>query len=102
MEYLLVMSLSGSAMMLLYLICRRLMRNRFPARLQYLLAKAAVLYYLIPLPFLKRWYDRMALQMKPRQQNKAVGISPEWSNYAVYANGNVHINVYMKIKQIGI
>ncbi len=32
--------------MLLYLICRRLMRNRFPARLQYLLAKAAVLYYL--------------------------------------------------------
>ncbi len=86
--------------MLLYLICRRLMRNRFPARLQYLLAKAAVLYYLIPLPFLKRWYDRMALQMIPRQQNKAVGISPEWSNYAVYANGNVHINVYMKTQII--
>lgn len=53
MEYLLVMSLSGSTMTGIYLLLRYLFKGKISARLYYLLAKVAVIYYLIPLPFLK-------------------------------------------------
>ncbi len=56
MEYLLVMSLSGSTMTGIYLLLRYLFKGKISARLYYLLAKVAVIYYLIPLPFLKGWY----------------------------------------------
>ena len=49
MEYLLVMSLSGSAMTGIYLLLRFLLRKRVCARLYDLLARVAILYYLVPL-----------------------------------------------------
>lgn len=54
MKYLLIMSLSGSTMVVIYMLSRGLWRGKMSARLQYLFIKAAMLYYLIPLPFVKK------------------------------------------------
>lgn len=59
MEYLLVMVLSGTTMTVMYLLLRRLLKKKLCAKAYYFLAKVAVLYYLIPLPFLKSWYRDM-------------------------------------------
>ena len=50
------MSLSGSIMMLLYLSVTYGSGKRISAEWRYLMLKASILYYLIPLPFLKRIY----------------------------------------------
>ena len=50
------MSMSGSIMMLLYLSVTYGSGKRISAEWRYLMLKASILYYLIPLPFLKRIY----------------------------------------------
>lgn len=56
MEYLLVMALSGSTMTGIYLLLRYLFQDKICARLYDLLARVAILYYLVPLPYLKKYY----------------------------------------------
>lgn len=98
MEYLLVMALSGSTMMFVYLIARHLLKRKVCARLFYLLAKAVILYYLIPLPFLKKLYLR-ALRPVVRKNRLAVTrIATAWTNYAVHADGRLYFNDYTKIQ----
>lgn len=98
MEYLLVMALSGSTMMFVYLIARHLLKRKVCARLFYLLAKAVILYYLIPLPFLKKLYLR-ALRLVVRKNRLAVTrIATAWTNYAVHADGRLYFNDYTKIQ----
>lgn len=100
MEYLLVMSLSGSTMMGIYVLCRCLTKDKVSARMQYLLVRAAVLFYLIPLPVLKKWYSRIYVHILPMKKIKVVRIMPDRSSYAVYANGTMHINDHLKIQII--
>ena len=100
MEYLLIMSLSGSTMTALCVVFGRIMRDRCPARLQYLLLKAAVLYYLVPLPFLKSWYDSIAGFVLAKGQMKAAQVSLKWGNYAIQVNGRVYPNTHLKIQII--
>lgn len=45
MEYLLVMSLSGSMIVGMYLLLKRLLGNKVSARLYYLIARAAIPFY---------------------------------------------------------
>lgn len=98
MEYLLVMALSGSTMMFVYLIARHLLKRKVCARLFYLLAKAVILYYLIPLPFLKKLYLR-ALRLVVRKNRLAVTrIATAWTNCAVHADGRLYFNDYTKIQ----
>lgn len=59
MEYLLVMSISGTTSACICILLKYLMKDRISAGMQYLLLKISVLYYLIPLPFLKKWYQDM-------------------------------------------
>ncbi len=99
MKYLLTMSLSGSTMAGIYMLLRGLLRDNVPARLQYLLVKAAILYYLIPLPFVKRWYVNIAEHLLPERKNIAQA-STAWAGYMVHANEKIYINVYMKIQVI--
>ncbi len=80
MEYILVMSLAGSTMTLVYLIAK-LLRKRIPARLHYLLAKMAVLYYLIPLPFLKSGYKVFFNTVMPKRQTVRRQPPLRWRNY---------------------
>ena len=79
MEYLLVMSLSGSAMMGIYLLLKRLLRDEVSTRLYYLVAKAAVLFYLIPFPFLKGWYREIIRAVLPKGQAESVKIPAAWT-----------------------
>ncbi|MBD5518472.1 MAG: hypothetical protein HDR07_08270, partial [Lachnospiraceae bacterium] len=50
MEYLLVMSFSGSTMMGIYLLIKHLLKDKVSSRLYYLIIKESILFFLIPLP----------------------------------------------------
>ncbi|MBD5477237.1 MAG: M56 family metallopeptidase [Lachnospiraceae bacterium] len=99
MKYLLIMSLSGSTMVGIYMLLRGLLRDKMSARLQYLFVKAAILYYLIPLPFVKRWYINIAEHLQPERKSIAQA-SAAWAGYMVHANEKIYINGYMKIQII--
>lgn len=98
MEYLLVMSLSGSTMTGIYLILRYLLRNKGCARSYYWFAKAAVLYYLIPLPFLKTWYRDILRVIRPKEQEVSVQIPLRWKNYVIHGNEELHLNIYARLQ----
>lgn len=85
-------------MTLLCLLLRSLLKDRISARIYYLLAKAAVLYYLVPLPFLKRWYGKIIRAVMPEKQLKLDQIALRWTNYAVHADERIHVNVYAGIQ----
>lgn len=69
MKYLLIMSLSGSIMVLLYMIITYASRKRISADWRYLMLKAAILYYLIPLPFLQRVYIKIIELLPDRKED---------------------------------
>lgn len=94
MEYLLVMALSGSTMTCVYLLVHRIVRERLSARAYYLLARAAVLYYLIPLPFLKDWYREVVPSAMWERRMATDRIPLTWTNYAVHADGDFHVNIF--------
>lgn len=98
MKYLLAMTLSGSVMVGIYMLLRYATRNKIPMRLQYVLAKAAVLYYLIPLPFIKKWYDEIAIRIHPVSMEKILRVSPKWNYYAVRINEKLYYNNSTKIQ----
>lgn len=98
MEYLLVMSLSGSVMTVICLVLRRLLKGKVSTRLFYLLEKVAVLYYLIPLPFLKGWYREALSHIIPQRPMKIEQISLIWTNHVVHADGKMYFNAYAVIQ----
>lgn len=101
MEYILVMSLAGSTMTLVYLIAK-LLRKRIPARLHYLLAKMAVLYYLIPLPFLKSRYKVFFNAVMPKRQTVMRQIPLRWTNYFVRGEEKLYLNIYARVQIVVI
>ncbi len=98
MELLRVMTLSGSTMTVICLLVRLLLRNRVSARLYYLLARVAVLYYLIPLPFLKEWYREGLWLILPENEAETAQLSLTWISYAVHADGETYANFYAKVQ----
>ena len=98
MEYLLVMSFSGSVMVGIYMLLHWFLKDKMSARLQYLLAKAAVLYYLLPLPFLKKWYGKLAASLMPERTMGVIRIFIKWENYIIRANGKLYFNKYLKMQ----
>lgn len=82
----------------IYLLLRSLLRDRISAGLYYLLTKAALLYYLVPLPFLKRWYGAAIQTVTPKGQMKIAQIPLTWTNYAVHADGKMYVNTYTGIQ----
>ena len=100
MEYLLVMSLSGSTMVGLYLLLKCLLKDRVSARLYYLLLKEAVLFFLIPLPFLKGWYRKLIRVIMPggRQEGVTVEIPVKWTRYVVHVGEKTYVNSYGSIQ----
>ncbi len=97
MKYLLIMSFSGSTMVVIYMLFRILLRDQMPARLQYLLAKIAALFYLIPLPFVKEWYVALAGQLRPKRKSVS-NISAVWAGCMVHTNEKTYINEYLKVQ----
>ncbi|MDE6212361.1 MAG: M56 family metallopeptidase [Lachnospiraceae bacterium] len=98
MEYILVMSLSGSTMTILYLLAKYLLRDKISARMHYLLAKAAVLYYLIPLPFLKSWYMKIISMVMPKERAESVQVTLRWTNYVLRSEEKMYLNIYAKLQ----
>jgi len=100
MKSLLVMSLSGSTMTVICLLLRFLLRNRVSARLYYLLARVAVLYYLIPLPFLKEWYRNGMRIIFMKRRMKTAQIPLTRISYAVHMGKETYANFYAKIQTV--
>lgn len=56
MNYIFTMTASGTCIYLAYMLIRRIVGNRLSEKWYYGLLKAAVMYFLIPMPFLKQFY----------------------------------------------
>lgn len=56
MNLILSMTLSGSVMVILCMILKTTLRRFLPKRIQYTLWRICLLYFLVPLPFLKKFY----------------------------------------------
>ena len=69
MEYLLNMSLSGSLLWLLYLLIKFSAGERLSDGWRYVLLKCTLLYFLVPIPFIKKFYgfvwERIIMQKEP-------------------------------------
>ena len=100
MEYLLVMSLSGSTMMGLYFLLKFLLKDNVSSRLYYLILKENVLFFLIPLPFLKNWYRKVIRTAMPNVQMKDVEIPVTWTKYVVHAGDKMYVNTYAAVQTI--
>ena len=98
MGYILVMTLSGSTMTVIYLLAKYLLRDRISARLHYLVAKAAVLYYLIPLPFLKGWYKKIINVVMPAERAASAKVTLRWTNYVLHSDEKLYLNFYAKLQ----
>ena len=98
MGYLMGMSLSGTAMTGICALIRECRKHKVSARSAYLLAKAAILYCLIPLPELGERYSRILMYVTGISSRHVSDFSPRWSYYIIRANGDVYINSYMKIQ----
>lgn len=94
MECLLVMALSGSTMTGIYLSLRYLLKDRICARLYDLLAKVAILYYLVPLPYLKKYYVAVIRFLWPESSLKISRVPLTWRNHIVHTEGTMHINIF--------
>ncbi len=94
MEYLLVMSLSGSTMTGIYLLLRYLLKDKICARLYDLLARAAILYYLVPLPYLKKYYVAAIRLFLPESSLGISRVPLTWRNHIVHAEGKMHVNIF--------
>ena len=107
MEYILMMTLSGSTLTACCWILRRLLRNKISADFFYLLAKAAVLYYLIPLPFLKKWYGEVIrIAVPERRMGSAkmeiAQVPLRWTKYIVDVDGRTYTNNYMQLQTAAV
>ncbi|MDE7199925.1 MAG: M56 family metallopeptidase [Lachnospiraceae bacterium] len=100
MEYLLVMSLSGSTMMGIYFLLKYLLKDKASSRLYYLIIKGAVLFFLIPLYFLKGWYRKIIWVAILKGQMKGVHIPVTWTQYAVHTGEKTYVNFFTAIQAI--
>lgn len=102
MEYLLIMSLSGSVMTGILLFTRGFLKDRLCAGFYYVLARAAVLYYLIPLPFLKKWYRAAAERFLTSYSIGTSRIPLTRASYALHAEEELYVNFYAKAQTIAV
>ncbi len=93
-----MMALSGTAMTVNCLVWRRLLWSRVSARAFYLLAKAAVLYYLIPLPFLKMWYKDALKRFLQKSYMVEAQVPLTWRSYAIHAEEKLYVNIFAMIQ----
>lgn len=102
-----MMTLSGSTITAVCWILRRLLRDRIGAGFYYLLAKAAVLYYLIPLPFLKEWYGKAIRIILPERRMEPAKmeiaqVPLAWTKYIVDVDGRTYTNNYMQLQTAAV
>lgn len=98
MEYLVVMSLSGSTITVIYLLLRLLFKKKICARFYDLLARVAILYYLVPLPYLKKCYVVVLRLFLPESSIKIFHVPLTWRNHIVHAEGTMYVNEYASLQ----
>lgn len=100
MNIVLTMSLSGSVSFLFFLLLRYGLGKKIGGRWQYLLMRITILYYLVPLPFLKKFYVWIGASVKEVLQ--IVG-GPEveytYSSKGVVVNGGGEVFLNKVLEQ---
>lgn len=93
MDFILVMMLSGSCMVFLYLLLKILLGEKLSAAWRYRLLKAVILYYLIPPFFLKNIYKGAAKLFSVKAGAASEEVIQIFQNKAlIFSNGE---NIYM-------
>lgn len=103
MNYLLIMTLSGSVMMLLYLLTKLLLKEKLSAKWSYRLIKAVTLYFLIPLPWLKSAYTALleAVMSRIQMQEEAAVFSTFQGKSLMFFDGeNYYVNQPLQIQLV--
>ncbi len=100
MEYLLVMSLSGSTMTGIHLLLWYLLKDKICARFYNLLARMAILYYLIPLPYLKKYYIAVFRDLWQESSLEISRVPLTLRNHIVHAEGAMHVNIFASIQTV--
>ena len=67
MSYILTMTFSGSMMLLLYICLKYITGEKISATWKYRMLKVVIIYYLFPLPFLKRIYVECFHRIVPKE-----------------------------------
>ena len=104
MNYIMTMSLSGSCMVLLTLFLVWVARGKCTAKIQYLMLKISILYYLIPLPFLRDWYRNIAGYVAQNWIHMTSGEEIVFmsgdENRIIFVNNKFYFNDMLKISII--
>lgn len=102
MRYIFVMSLSGSMMFLLCLILKNVIGNKYSFLLQFLMMKIAVIYYLLPLPFLKSGYQKLMHCFTGiiKEKNKTVLIYDSNKSSVINVGDQLYFNNFFKCQSI--
>ena len=98
MRYILVMSLSGSMMFVLYLFYKCITQKKYSLSMDYLLLKAAAVYYLLPLPFIKIAYQKLIHYLEDSlwKEPKAILIYDTNKSCIVNIDGEIYFNHMLK------
>lgn len=105
MEYILLTTLSGSCMTLLYLIFMISFRNCNVEKLKYLFLKICMLFYLVPLLFLKKLYQALLAYlpvMRKSTEAAGEGLIYTWSDRATLVTGEGTRYYYNEILQLQV
>ena len=98
MNYIFTMTLSGSGLFLVYSLLRLALRGTGAATWYYRLLKVTALYFLIPLPFLKRLYVNI-LNMWQKTALQAEGKVYHQEDWIMFVNDNfLKMNNTLKIQ----
>ena len=98
MNYIFTMTLSGSSLFLLYGLLRLVLYGRMSEKWYYRLLKVTALYFLIPLPYLKRFYVNI-LDMWQKAALQVEGKVYHQEDWVVFVNDNfLKFNNTLKIQ----
>ncbi len=99
MNYILTLCLSGSVMGLMYFAIKHMASSRLSAEWQYRMIKGVIIFYLLPLPFLKKFYVA-ALNRIMRKEQPVQGILQIYQDKSliVFQEGKLIFNESFKIQ----
>lgn len=99
MNYILTLCLSGSVMGLMYFAIKHMAGSRLSAEWQYRMIKGVILFYLLPLPFLKKIYVA-ALNRIMREEQPVQGLLRVYQNKSliVFQEGKLIFNESFRIQ----
>lgn len=84
----------------IYFLLKYLLEDKVSSRLYYLIIKEAILFFLIPLRFLKGWYEKIIWAAILKGQRKGIHIPVTWTQYKVHTGEKTFVNSFAMIQMV--